>query len=97
MRRIKYSTKRNQIKDKNCKFGKLNIENDANKVICNRSLATLALKVFELKIVKLRRFFRRFRQIRRYWAVDSTLIMSLPISCNKSVERPAFYDCMCNF
>jgi hypothetical protein len=52
---------------------------DAHKVICNRNLrkirrswafsaqsAILALKVFELKIVKLRRFFRRFRHIRRY-------------------------------
>ena len=36
----------------------------------NAHSAILALRVFELKIVKLRRFFRRFRQIQRYWAGD---------------------------
>jgi hypothetical protein len=75
MRRIKYSAKRNQIKVEKSKFGKSNLENDviydALKVICNRNLKKirryLALEVFELKIVKLRRIFRRFRL---YWADD---------------------------
>jgi hypothetical protein len=42
MRRIKYSAKRNQIKVRKSKFGKLNLENDvihdALKVICNKNL-----------------------------------------------------------
>ena len=60
MCRIKYSTKRNQIKVKKSRFGKFNPESDvihdAHKVICNINLkkksavlaysAKLALEVF---------------------------------------------------
>jgi hypothetical protein len=45
MRRIKYSAKRKEIKVKKSKFGIL------------AHSAILALEVFELEIVKLRRFF----------------------------------------
>ena len=69
--RIKYSTKSNQIKVIKSKFGKYNLENDAihdaHKIICHRNLKKIrrywgllvifALEVFQLKIVKLRRFF----------------------------------------
>ena len=52
MRRIKYSTKRYQIRIKKSNFGKLNLENhvidDANKVICNKKLGDI-------------------EQFRRYW------------------------------
>ena len=75
MRRIKYSTKGNQIKVEKTRFGKVNPENDvihdAQKVILDINLQKIwqywhirrywHYKYFSLKIVNLRRFFRRYR------------------------------------
>ena len=68
MRRMNYSTKRNQMEVLKSKFGKLSLQNDviheANKVNWNLKKirryfsfsAISALEVFDLKLVKLRRF-----------------------------------------